>query len=166
MSADAMLLQPLCALRSHRERVIQSLWFEGLGVVIVGPLYALASGSPMQQSLMLVAVLSLAVLGWSAVYNTAFDAVEARRVARVASARPHRWRMVHAIGLETSAALVTWPLIYALTPLSWAQALLADIGLSVAYAVYGYLFHLGFDRLRPVRADTRGAGRDSQGDAA
>jgi uncharacterized membrane protein len=163
MSVGALAMLPLCTLRSRRERLIQSLWFESLGVLAVGPLYALASGAPMQQSLLLVASLSLAVIVWSAVYNTVFDLVEARRVARVASLRPHRWRLAHAVGLETSAALVTWPMIVALTPLSWMQALLADAGLSVAYAIYGYLFHLGFDRLRPVHDATRGSGRHSEG---
>jgi uncharacterized membrane protein len=164
MSGIAMAKLPLCALRSRRERLAQSLWFEGLGVLVVAPLYALVSGTAMQESLWLIAVLSLAVLAWSAAYNSAFDVVEARLVARVASLRPHRWRMVHAVGLETSAALVTWPLIVALTPWSWMQALLADVGLSLAYAVYGYLFHLGFDRLRPVRSDVRGNARHSEGD--
>ena len=46
--------------------------------------------------------------------------------------------------------VVTWPLIIALTPLGRLQALVANIGLTLAYALYGYFFHLGFDRLRPV----------------
>jgi uncharacterized membrane protein len=61
--------------------------------------------------------------------------------------------MLHTIGHEATAAVVTWPLIVALTPFGWLEALLADIGLSLTYAVYGYCFHLGFDRLRPVRVD-------------
>lgn len=40
-----------------------------------------------------------------------------------------------------------------LTPLSWLEALVADIGLILTYARYGYFFHLGFDHLRPVRVD-------------
>jgi len=40
----------------------------------------------------------------------------------------------------------------ALTPLAWLQALAAEIGLTLVYALYGYLFHLGFDHLRPVEA--------------
>lgn len=160
----ALTVSPLpCPIRSRRERLIQSLWFEGLGVLVVAPLYALASGAALQQSLLLVAVLSLAVLCWSAVYNTVFDVVEARCVARVASQRPHGWRVVHAVGLEVTAALLTWPLIFALTPLTWLQALLADIGLSLAYAVYGYLFHWGFDRLRPVQGDPTNRHRNRHG---
>jgi len=36
--------------------------------------------------------------------------------------------------------------------LAWLQALAAEIGLTLVYALYGYLFHLGFDHLRPVEA--------------
>jgi uncharacterized membrane protein len=57
---------------------------------------------------------------------------------------------VHAIGLEATSVLATWPLIVMVAHLGWWEALLADIGLTLAYALYGYLFHLVFDRLRPV----------------
>lgn len=144
---------PAGALRSRRERLIQTLWFEGLGLLVVGPLFAWASGASTGESFGVLAVLSAAVMAWAALYNTVFDRVEWRLAARAASQRPQRWRVVHAVGLEASAALVTWPLIVALTPLGWGAALLADLGLGLAYVVYGYVFHLGFDRLRPVRAE-------------
>jgi uncharacterized membrane protein len=36
--------------------------------------------------------------------------------------------------------------------LDFAKALSADIGLTLLYAGYAYLFHLTFDTLRPVAA--------------
>lgn len=141
------------ALRTRRERVIQTLWFEALGLALVSPLFAQFVGGSSAESLLVLAALSVVVTGWSALYNTAVDWVELRCTGRVASSRPHRWRLLHAVGLEATAALLTWPLIVALTPLGWLDALVADIGLTVAYTVYGYLFHLAFDRLRPVRAE-------------
>lgn len=138
------------ALRSGRERLIQTLWFEGVGLVLVSPLYAVLSGSDLSQSLVLVAALSLTVMTWAAVFNTLFDRLEWRWARRVASARPHRWRLVHAVGLELTALLVTCPVIYALTPMGWTEALLADLALTATYAAYGYAFHWGYDRLRPV----------------
>ena len=47
--------------------------------------------------------------------------------------------------------VVTTPVIWAMTDLGWWGALLADLGLAAAYAAYGYAFHWGYDRLRPVR---------------
>ncbi len=87
---------------------------------------------------------------WAAVYNTLFDRLELRFTGRVASERPHALRTLHTVGLEATAVLLTWPLVWALTDLGWWGALAADLGLTLAYMVYGYLFHLGFDRLRPV----------------
>jgi uncharacterized membrane protein len=137
-------------IRSRRERLIQVLWFEALGLVIVGPLYAYVAGTSMGESLVLLIVLSIAMMCWSALYNTAFDMIEVRRTGRVASDRRHALRVMHTIGFEATAALVTLPLIVALTNLGWIEALVADIGLTLAYALYGYLYHLSFDRLRPV----------------
>lgn len=140
------------AVRSPRERLIQTLWFEALGLALISPLFAQFAGGSAGESLVVLAVLSAAVMGWSALYNTVFDGVEHRRTGGVASDRPHGLRLAHTISHEATAVVVTWPLIFALTPLGWLDALTADIGLTLAYAAYGYLFHLGFDQLRPVRS--------------
>jgi uncharacterized membrane protein len=138
-------------MRSRRERLIQALWFEAMGVLLVGPLFTLLAGASPQESFATLTALSIAVTGWSAAFNTGFDRLESWCAGRVASDRPHALRVVHTVGLEATAALVTWPLIVALTRLTWLEALRADLGLTFAYVVYGYFFHLGFDRLRPVR---------------
>jgi uncharacterized membrane protein len=156
MGGTAPDARPQGVLRSGRERAIQTLAFEALGLALVSPLFAWFIGASAGESLLVLGVLSLAVMAGSAFYNTVFDQVEARAAGRVASDRPHRLRVVHAIGLELTAALATWPLIVALTPLGWLQALVADIGLMLAYAVYGYFFHLAFDRLRPIRTGPTG----------
>jgi uncharacterized membrane protein len=141
------------AIRNLRERVIQTLWFELLGLALVTPLFAYFSRATAGDSFTLLLVLAIVVALWSGLYNSAFDLLELRLAGRVASDRPHRWRVLHTIGLETSAVLLTWPLVVALTSLGWQQALLADIGLTLTYAAYGYVFHLAFDRLRPVSAN-------------
>lgn len=137
-------------LRSARERLVQTLAFEAGGLLLVAPLYALATGSGAGESLLLVAVLAAVVMAWSALYNTVFDVVERHRTGRVASDRPERWRLVHAIGHEATALVVTWPVIVALTGMSWAGALVADIALTLVYTAYAYVFHRIYDRWRPV----------------
>jgi uncharacterized membrane protein len=136
--------------RTRRERLIQTLCFEALGVLLVAPLFARAARFPADQSALVLVALSAAMLGWSALFNTVCDVVEYRLAHRLASDRPHALRVLHAAALEATATLVTWPLILALTPLGLLEALFADLGLAVAYAVYGYFFHLAFDHLRPV----------------
>lgn len=138
-------------LRSRAERVRQTLWFEGIGLLLVAPAYAWISGDALGESVLLVAALSVVVMLWAALYNTVFDRIELRRTGRVASDRPHRLRTLHAIGLELSAMAVSCPVIYALTDLDWTGALIVDIGLTCTYAAYAYVFHLAYDALRPVR---------------
>lgn len=142
---------PPQVLRSRRERLIQTLCFEALGLVFVTPLLALFTAASAREAAGVLVVLSIAVMCWSAVYNWAFDWLEWRWTGRLASDRPHLLRFGHTLGHELSATLVSWPLIAALTPLGWIDALWADVGLTLAYVIYGYVFHLVFDRLRPVR---------------
>lgn len=155
MSVNATATMKPRAVRNLRERVIQTLWFELLGLALVAPLFAYFSGATVGESFTLLLVLALVVTLWSGLYNGAFDLAELRLAGRVASDRPHRWRAVHAIGLETSAIVLTWPLVVAFTPLGWHEALVAEVGLTLAYVAYGYVFHLAFDRLRPVHAEPR-----------
>ena len=144
-------------LRSARERVIQTLWFEGVGLLLVAPAYAWVAGAGVRESFAMVAAVSVVVMAWSALFNTAFDVVEHRLTGQVASNRPHRMRTLHALAHEASAVLVSCPVIYWMTPLSWAEALLTDIGLTLVYAAYAYAFHLMFDRLRPVTPPQAGS---------
>ena len=137
-------------LRDGRERVLQTLCFEAGGLLLVAPLYALVARADAADSFLLIAVLALVVMGWSAAFNTAFDLVEHRRTGRLASDRPARLRVLHAVLHEASALVVTWPVIVALTDLSWGSALLADLGLTVVYAAYAYAFHSVYDAWRPV----------------
>lgn len=137
-------------LRDTRERLIQTLGFEAGGLLLVTPLYAWISGAGAGESLRLLAVLAVVVMAWAALFNTLFDRIEHRWTARVASDRPPALRMLHAVALEAGAVLVTWPLIVAMTGMSWGAALLADLGLTAAYMVYGYAYHRLYDRWRPV----------------
>jgi uncharacterized membrane protein len=155
MTAEAIKNQPeVVPIRNWSERAIQTVSFEVGGLLIVGPLWKLASGASATESALLLICLSVAVMCWMFLYNTAFDTIEFRATGQVASVRPHRWRIVHALGLEASSMVVTWPLIMLVAGLGWLEALAAELGLTMAYAVYSYFFHLAFDRLRPVQADS------------
>lgn len=144
-------------IRSLRERVVQTLCFEAGGLLLITPLYGWEAGAALGESLALLVVVSVVVMAWSAVFNSLFDIAEHRFAGRVASDRPPLWRSVHALAHEASALLVSCPVIYALTPLDWWGALVADLGLTLAYAAWAWVFHWGFDRLRPVQA--AGSGR-------
>jgi uncharacterized membrane protein len=139
----------LPGIRSARERAFQTLCFEGLGLALVTPLFSAFASVGWHESSGLLALLSLAVAGWSAAFNTIFDIAELRLGERRASERPQAWRLVHALAHEASAAVVCCPLIHLVTGLDWAEALTVDLGLTLTYAFYGYGFHLAYDRWRP-----------------
>src|SRR5262245_18000181 len=152
MTTEAIHGLPAVApIRDRWERAVQTLCYEFGGLLIVGPLWKFVTGDSATESAFLLICLSVAVMVWMAAYNTIFDIVEYRVTGLVASVRPHRRRIVHALGLEASSLIVTWPLVMLVTDFTWLEAIAAQLGLTLAYAIYGYFYQLGFDRLRPVQ---------------
>lgn len=144
------------ALRSPRERVFQSLIYEAGGWLIAVPLYVAVTGGSVGEGTLLMAALTLVVILWLPLHNALFDQADLYLSGRVASERPHRWRLVHAISQEASSVLVTVPVLVWMGGFSLGQALLADLALTVIYAVYAYGFHLVYDRLRPIHPRVSG----------
>lgn len=140
-----MVLRPL------RERVLQTLCFEIIGLALVVPIYAFATDRSSTDSITLMVLLSLVILLWCPVHNTAFDVIELRLSSRKASDRPHWLRIAHAVSHEITAVLITCPIVILVGRMSLAEALVVNIGLTVFYTAYAYIFHLIYDRLRPVQ---------------
>lgn len=138
------------ALRTWRDRVRQVLAFEAGGLVLITPPFSWASGASVLDSLGLLALLALIAALWNACYNTVFDRLEARFLRRRADLRPPLWRAAHALGFEGGLLFLTLPVIVAWTGLEWLEALLADLGLALAYTVYAYVFNWCYDRLFPI----------------
>jgi uncharacterized membrane protein len=130
---------------------MQTCAYEAGGVVLAAPVYAAIFGASGMDATLLIVALAAACLVWAPIHNTLFDWIELRRTGRLASDRPHRWRLVHAFSTEASSVLVTLPLVMALGGHGFVAALVVDLGLTLLYTAYAYVFHLGFDRLRPVR---------------
>jgi uncharacterized membrane protein len=144
------------ALRSPQERVFQSVIYEAGGWLMAVPLFVMVTGGSVGEGALLMVTLTAVVILWLPVHNTLFDRADLYLSGRVASERPHGWRMVHAISQETSSVLVTAPVLVWLGGFSPWQALLADLALTVIYAVYAYGFHLVYDRLRPIHPRVSG----------
>lgn len=140
----------LMILRSWRERVLQTLLYEAGGLAVVLPLYALATGHSAVESLTVLVAVSITCMLWAGLHNTSFDVVENYLSKRLASDRTQGMRMVHAASLEVTSIIVTTPVIMLMAGLSLWDALLVDIGLTVAYSAYAYIFHMVFDHYRPI----------------
>jgi uncharacterized membrane protein len=138
-------------LRSPRERLYQTLTFEAFGLLLVVPMYSALFAAPTRDSIMVIVTISVAVMLWSPIHNTVFDLVELRRTGRVASDRPSNLRIVHALSHELSALVLTLPIMIHLGGHNLQEAVLVDLGLTIFYTGYAYVFHLFYDRLRPVQ---------------
>ena len=137
-------------LRSARERFLQTALYELGGLALVLPCYALITGHAMVEFRCAAGrgVHRHHELGLLSQY--CFDTVEALTTGRMASDRPQLLRLVHATSNEVTSILVTTPVIVWVAGYGWWEALLVDIGLTLLYSVYAYLFHLVFDAVRPV----------------
>lgn len=138
--------------RNARERAIQTLSFEVIGIALVAPLYSLFIGSSAAASMAFLATLSVIVMLWSPLHNTVFDWVDGRLTGRTASERPHHLRAVHAVSHEITAVAVTLPTVMWFSGFDVRHALAVNIGLTLVYTAYAYVFHMTFDKLRPVVA--------------
>ena len=138
--------------RSGTERALQSLAFELGGLVLAVPIYQAVYGGSPKENLVLMVALSLAALVWNPLHNRCFDAVEYRLTGRIASDRPHGLRIVHAVSHEVTPIMLTLPLILLLSPHGLGAALALNVGLTLSYVAYAYIFYLIYDRLIPVAA--------------
>ena len=137
-------------LRSPRERVIQAVIYEALGLAILTPAYGFAMGLPLDNSLVTMALISGIVIVWSPVYNTVFDRLLLRWRGLLAHQKTRAQRALHALLYEATITTFAVPIIAFMSSMGWWMAFVADIGFTIVYLCYTYLFHAIYDRLRPV----------------
>ncbi len=138
-------------LRSARERLLQTVLYELGGLLLVTPLYGIVTGHTAAEAMFLLIAVSIATMSWAAFHNTVFDYFEQKHTGRVASDRPQALRFVHAASTEVTSVIVTTPVIMAIGKYGFWDALLVDIGLTLIYSAYAYLFHIAFDFIRPIQ---------------
>ncbi|MCK9260173.1 MAG: hypothetical protein C0607_16625 [Azoarcus sp.] len=137
-------------MRSFRDRLRQILLFELGGLLLITPPFAWASGVALIDSAGLLAVLALVAALWNGGFNTAYDWIDGRLTGRTADRRPFAQRCLHAVLFEGGLLMLTLPVLMLWTGLEWWPALLADVGVALAYTVYAFVFNLGYDRLFPI----------------
>lgn len=152
VDAQQNVVTSIMLIRSTRERIFQTLCFEFVGILLVTPMYAFFTGITAGESLVVIVLLSVAILVYSPLHNTIFDFIEAKKTDRIACQRPHSVRVFHAVSHEVSAVLITCPILVLLSGHTVLEALIVNVGLTAFYSCYTYIFHIIFDRLRPVHS--------------
>lgn len=137
-------------LRSFPDRCRQIALFELFGLLLITPPFAWASGTPLADSVALMALLALIAALWNGAYNTSFDWLDGHLSGRTADRRPTRWRIVHALGFELGLLALTLPVLMWLTGMGWLEALIADLALAFVYVVYAFVFNMAYDRAFPI----------------
>ena len=140
-------------LRSTRERMIQTAAYEVSGVLLAAPLYGVLFGAPAAESFWLVAAMSVAVMMWVPLHNCLFDRLDLRLTGRCASDRPHGLRAFHALSLEVTTMVLTLPIIMAVGGHGFLDGIALDIGFTLFYAGYAYVFFICYDQLRPLKVE-------------
>ncbi|NIE65332.1 PACE efflux transporter [Burkholderia sp. Ax-1719] len=127
-----------------KRRIVYLTLFEGFGILITGTSFATLADSGADRAGAAAILTSLVAVGWNAVYNWLFERWEMRQTKRGRS--PLR-RVMHAVGFEGGLVIFLVPMIALTLRVSLGEAFLMDIGLTVFFLVYAYVFNLIFDSI-------------------
>lgn len=127
-----------------RRKILYALCFETIGIAVASIGLMLMSDAGVAASIILSAITATVALSWSFVFNTVFEAWEARQAKR---GRSFRRRTVHALLFEGGLVLILLPIMAWWLQVSLLQALVYEAGLIVLFIIYTYAFTWAFDRI-------------------
>lgn len=130
--------------RPLSERVFHALAFEILAIGISAPLAAWITGHGLFDMGVLTAVIATIAVVWNMLYNWLFDRLQ----ARTGFERTYGVRVAHACGFERGLIVIAIPFVAWWLDISLWHALVLDIGFVLFYLPYGFLFNLGYDKIR------------------
>lgn len=117
--------------------------YEAIAIAVCSLAFAALSGQSVGHASLLSAAASVVAVVWNVIFNSLFEAWEARQAVR---GRSIGRRLAHAIGFEGGLVLFLVPLIAWWLEVSLWQALVMDLGLVVFFLVYTFVFNWLFDR--------------------
>ena len=135
-----------------RRKIVYAVSFETLGTLVASLYLWLVSEASPASSLALSVLTATFALSWSFVFNTVFEAWEARQPVR---GRSLKRRTAHALLFEGGLVLICIPVMAWWLEVGYVQALVYEAGLIVVFIVYTYLFTWGFDRIYGLPASAR-----------
>lgn len=130
--------------QGFQRKVVYVISFELIAIVLAGTLLRWLSDSPVATAGITAAASSAIAMAWNYVYNTLFEAWEARQARK---GRSLLRRVAHAIGFEAGLVTVLVPLFAWVLGVTLLAALLLNAVMIVFFLVYAFLFNLVFDRV-------------------
>lgn len=131
-------------MQGPRRKIVYVTLFEAIAIAVTSNGLSAGSGSSLEHAGVAAVASSVIAVLWNLAYNTVFEHWEARQTVR---GRSFKRRVAHAIGFELGLSLCLIPLFIWWLQIGLWQALLLDIGLSLFFVVYAFLFNLAFDKL-------------------
>lgn len=135
-----------------RRKIIYAVSFETLGTLLASVALMLMSDASAGSSLVLSALTATIALSWSFVFNTVFEAWEARQPVK---GRSLRRRTMHALLFEGGLVLICIPVMAWWLQVGYLEALVYEAGLIALFIVYTYVFTWAFDRIFGLPASAR-----------
>ena len=135
-----------------RRKIVYAVSFEALGTLLASVALMLMSEASASSSLVLSLLTATIALSWSFVFNTGFEAWEARQPVK---GRSLRRRTVHALMFEGGLVLICIPVMAWWLQVGYLEALVYEAGLIALFIVYTYIFTWGFDRVFGLPASAR-----------
>ncbi|WP_374394181.1 PACE efflux transporter [Tabrizicola sp.] len=135
-----------------RRKIVYAVSFETLGTLVATIALMLMSDADAGSSLVLSILTATIALSWSFVFNTIFEAWEARQPVK---GRSLRRRTAHALLFEGGLVLICIPVMAWWLQVGYLEALVYEAGLIALFIAYTYAFTWGFDRIFGLPASAR-----------
>jgi len=138
-------------MRTTADRLRHTILFEMIGLAACTPLAAWILGKGLVQIGSLGIVLSLTAMGANYLFNLLFD-LTLIRLGRPVNVRPPWMRALHAILFETSLIVLMVPVVAWWLDMTLWTAFLTDIGFSLFFLVYAFVYNWVYDAVFPMPA--------------
>lgn len=136
-----------------RRKIVYAVSFETLGTLVASAYLWMVSEAGPASSLALSIMTATIALSWSFVFNTLFEAWEARQSVK---GRSLKRRTAHALLFEGGLVLICIPVMAWWLQVGYLEALAYEAGLIALFIVYTYAFTWGFDRIFGLPASALG----------
>lgn len=133
-------------------KILYAVSFETLGTLVASLGLMLMSEASAGSSFVLSVITATIAMSWSYLYNSAFEAWEARQTVRGRS--PGR-RVLHSVLFEGGLVLILVPVMAWWLQVGFVEALAYEAGLILLFLAYAYVFTWGFDRIFGLPASAR-----------
>lgn len=129
---------------SNFERLLHAILFESLAIIISIIAVKLTTTHPTTKSSIMIVLISLIAVVWNLIFNWTFD--QFFKGAR--EKRSLKLRIFHTLSFEGGLLFFTLPIVAYLLNISYLQAFLLDIGLTILILFYTIIFNWLYDQLR------------------